>query len=66
MADRKTSIDEGLDQALRLRQPGQLMELREIARICRCSYQRIEQIQKSALIKLRRAIGEEFREELWR
>ena len=53
MSDPKTSIDLGLE-ILCAKYKGHVFEHREIAAYCGCHHSRIQQIEKSAIRKLRR------------
>lgn len=56
-AQRRTSIDLGLEVIETVRKPGQRLTCKEIAAVCGCTGAAIYWIEKSALAKLRRAMA---------
>lgn len=62
-----SEIDLGLAIIAALRHPGECLTQQDIAAWCGCTRQRIEQIEKQALRKIRRRLGLATKDDgLWR
>ena len=55
----KSSIDIGLAVASTLTERGVTWSLEDLAQVCECSTEAIRQLEKRALVKLRRALKRE-------
>lgn len=59
-AMRKASIDIGLDVLRAKLSPGEAVSQRDIAYVCGCSPQLIQQIEKAALLKVRQRLKQKL------
>lgn len=58
----RTEIDEGLALAERLSAPGERWSHHRLAKLCKCSHARIQQIEREAMHKVQRRWAEFLKE----